>query len=298
MALFYRHPLSHDLDAMLIFFRDSFRLRSVLPLVALLVLPGQVHGVQWFPLGAPEPSWRFDRLLGLTNAQRSKLDPIVIKYQRRIGAIGRDRSLSVTEKRRQIDEEVDAMIGELKPALTPEQVTRLSSLNLDEVLTSRPKGFHPQAALNYQVFFPTSSETRSIFGSRPASFGVGLESYDQAIGRRVRVGLGLDAFTIPGSSNMLLVGAPLGTLEYRLPLVRRAYAYGGLAAGPALMDYSFDTPSGRHFSAKRGGLDSRFELGLKWGFFRVAGTYRLLSQPAGISFDQFAATAFVTVYRF
>ena len=222
------------------------------------------------------------RALELTDEQRRTVDPIVRDHAQKIDAIRRDSSITGREKRARVREETDALRQDLKPLITPRQA-RL----LDAYLT--PKSLIPtsyQVSASYEIFLPSDPQARSIFGNSPSSFGAGLHIYEPEISRGTRIGLAADLFSLISGGNTEYVLAPQISVVHYIPLMEsgtRLWAYGRLAAGPAYIDYSFDTPLGEHFGAKRLGADASAEVGLRYGEVELAANYRLLTAPAGIN---------------
>jgi hypothetical protein len=245
--------------------------------------------------GARKPDMveRVNRFLSLSASQKAAVDPIVLRHEQRIGEIRRDSSLSRGEKALAIRTNVESMVAEIKPYLTGDQVDELDDA-FESILKPGP---HAKIAVEYSDFFPVDAEMRSIFGNSLASYGIGLGG-DERPGKRTRFGFGVDLFDTASSPNTLFVLSPQESFEYRVPVLKSTYLFGIVSAGPSYMDYTFDTPGGQHFAAKRLGLDGSLEVGLQWGPVRLGVQYRAFTQPADLNFNGIEATLAVTVFKF
>jgi hypothetical protein len=147
-------------------------------------------------------------------------------------------------------------------------------------------------------YFPESAFTRSIFGGHFDSYGVGFFDLVPSPTSRTHFGFGVDSLSLANSSNDLYMFGAVGTFEYRVPIAGNLSAFSDVSAGPAYMDYSFDTPDGQHFGAKRLGADSFVEVGLRYGPVQIAAGYRGLTEPAGIDFSGAELSVTLVVVHF
>jgi hypothetical protein len=223
---------------------------------------------------------KLDRILKIFDKQKTEADPIIETHQEELKGIRADPTLSKSEKRAKILENFKRLYLELAPFLTESQMRKLK-----QVSTDYGDRHFPDLGLSYQLFFPTSSVTRSVYGNSLGSFGLALEREGAEIGRRTQIGFTLDDFGIEGNGNKLFVLAPEIFCEYRLSVDRFSYAYGRLSAGPAYMDYAFNLTNGSHFAAKRLGADGALELGIRRGALRAGVDYRSFTEPGGLNFN-------------
>jgi len=238
---------------------------------------------------------RLNRLLQPTDSQRQDVDRIVGEHQRRIDEIRSDPALSDGDKRARIRENLAAMTSELKPILTPDQARRL-----DRFLAPRP--WFPteyEVSVSYEAYLPSESSARNIFGTSPSAFGVGIQVYQPDVPQGVKFGWSFDLFSLVNDSNSEFVLAPQLTLEQYVPLGQKLWAFGRLSAGPAYFDYSYNTPLGAHYGAKRLGFDGGAEVGLRYGPVEVAANYRVLTNSAVINLSglQLSLTWYVFHFR-
>jgi hypothetical protein len=237
---------------------------------------------------------RLRQELELTDEQEPKVDPIIREHESQVAAIRADASLTAREKRAKVRESFAAMALELKPLLTQKQGDRL-----DAFLATKPwYPTHFQVSASYESYFPSGETARSIFGRSPSALGFGAEVYAPTAHRGTKIGFSFDLFSLINGGNTEYVLAPQASLEHRIPLTSIAkhfWAYGRLAVGPAYFDYSFDTPDGTHYGAKRIGADGGAEIGLRCGPVELAANYRLLTAPAGVNLSglQVSLTWFV-----
>jgi hypothetical protein len=244
------------------------------------------------PIQGRDAADRLERYLELTSDEKSFVDPIIRRHLSAIASIRQDTTLTPKQKKDQLDEEWSTMIDQVKPFLTPGQARKL-----DDISSNRIR-IHPQVTANTGVYFPTGPAFRSIFGDSPSSLGLGLGFGQVATIGVARLTFSVDSLSTEAGSNKLFVGAPQLALVTGTPIAPRVYAFGRVSAGPAYMDYSFDTSAGNHIAAKRLGADGLAEIGLLWGPVRVSAGYRFLTEPAGINFSGFLVTATLSLFRF
>jgi hypothetical protein len=235
-----------------------------------------------------------DRKLNLTAKQRADVDPIAKAHGVAIYAIGHDGSLTTRERQEKVAENLLDLKTEIEPFLTPEQVKKLDAL-------LHPGGRNrilPDLGVKYEIFFPSGGEARSIFGSSVGSLGVALGSATAEIGQSTRVGYTISTFSLDNSGNSLFLISPQAFAEYRVPIADKLFAFGNISAGPSYVDYSFNTPDGTHFGAKRLGATGEVEVGLRYGQLRLALDYREFTQASGLDFSGLQASLAWIVFRF
>jgi hypothetical protein len=226
-----------------------------------------------------------NRQLVLTPDQQNHIDPIADRRQGSIDAIAKDSTLTDRQKQEKYRNELVALRAEILPYLTAEQAGAYDiTFNLS---APKPKLHFPGVGLQGQLFFPSGGTARSIFGSSAASFGLGIGSAVADLGPRTRLEFTVSTFSVNNDGNDLFVISPQEIIEYRAPISKGLYAFTSFALGPSYMDYSFDTPSGAHYGAKRLGADADLEAGLRYGQFRFGVLYREFTEPAGINFSGF-----------
>jgi hypothetical protein len=240
-----------------------------------------------------------DHLLGITDAQRPAVGPILFKYQDQIGIAQGDESLTARQRQEKIDASKAAMAKELAPLLTPEQNKKLTNWLGSGAGKKAIKKWLPFSALtaSYSRFLPTSSTARWVFGSSPASYGVGLGGFTAA-GKRTSIGFGFDSFNLSVSGSKLFVLSPQVSAEYRVPIARDFAAFGRVLGGPAYFDYSFDVPGNIHYGAKRLGADAGVEAGIVYKRVLLDAKYRVFTQPGPLNFDGLQVSATLIVARF
>jgi len=240
---------------------------------------------------------QIDRLLSPTHAQKPEIEAIVRRSREEISAIQADASLNARQRQAKIDESRAEMAQDLRPLLSTEQNRRLADYLSN--LNRRKRLRLPVSAVSatYERYLPSSALARSVFGSSPAALGLGFGSFTIG-GKRTRFDFGFDLFDLAISSSKLFVLSPQVSIEYRVPIARDFGAFGKLLAGPAYMDYSFDTPGGAHFGAKRLGADAGIEAGLRFGRVQLDAKYRVFTQPTPVDFDGLQLSVTVIVMRF
>jgi hypothetical protein len=242
-----------------------------------------------------------DQSLALSSAQKDKADPIISVHEQQITSILGRADLYETERKSQIRQSIVDLRAELQPILIPEQLATYDNLfkiqaPFQEVKRGSLKDLLPDIGVKGEVFLPSGSEARKLFGDSIFSIGLGLGK-SEAIGNHIRLGFSLDSLSIDRNSNKLFIAAPELALEYREPLSKDIYGFARLLVGPAYMDYSYNDPSGNHYAAKRLGLDSGLELGVRYGQLRLGVEYKIFTQPANVNFDGFSASLTWTPIR-
>jgi hypothetical protein len=222
-----------------------------------------------------------NRVVRPTATQRPDVERIVGEHARQIASIRSDSTLSGRERNARVHEELRAMASDLKPILTPDQSRRL-----DNYLA--PRSWFPheyEVSASVESYLPSDGTARSIFGNAPTAFGVNVQVYQADWPQGAQFGWSVDLFSLVNNSNSIFVLSPQVSLEQHVPLANQLWAFGKLSAGPAYFDYSFDTPDGSHWGAKRIGADGDAEVGLRYGPVEVAAKYRLLTEAAGVNFS-------------
>lgn len=199
-----------------------------------------------------------------------------------------DNSLIGQLRDQKIADEKKALVDAVRSSLSSDQVglleRDLKMLNLS--WSKRPKKFLiPLFSVTYEKFFPSDATTRSIFGPSPSSIQFGITELEQSPNDRTRLSFGFETFGTGTSSNKLFIGSPDAAYEYRVPVAGHFTTFAKVFAGPSYMDYSFDTPNGQHFGAKRIGLNGGVQVGLRYGRAQLTAAYRAFTQPAGIDFN-------------
>lgn len=244
-----------------------------------------------------------DVYLNLTPDQKSKVDPIVKVHQAKVAAILADSSLSARKKDNRVTDERKALVTAIKPFLTGPQIHKLFTL-LDHI---RPDGtitrhvkipFVQLLSLGYDIYYPSDATARSIFGDASGSIRVGFGDFDSATNRRFSFGFALDSLGMGRNENKLFVLSPQMSLQYRIPILPRLSTFASLGAGPSYTDYSFDTPAGAHFAAKRLGAKGELSVGLRYSGLELAATYHAMTRPADIDFDGVQLSLTWIVVRF
>jgi hypothetical protein len=238
---------------------------------------------------------RMNRLLRPTEAQKPDVDRIVREHGRQIEDIKSDATLSNREKRSRIHESLTAMAGELKPILDRDQVRRLN-----DYLT--PKSWFPteyEVSASYEVYLPTETSAQNIFGKSPSAFGLGVQFYQPGVTEGAKLGWSVDLFSLVNNSNSEFVLAPQVMVIQYAPIAQNTWVFGKLSAGPAYFDYSYNTPLGAHYGAKRLGFDGGAEVGLRYGQVELAANYRVLTDSAVINLSglQLSLTWYVFHFR-
>jgi len=240
------------------------------------------------PRSSEETISKIDRLLSLTDDQKRQINPILTQRLGEIATINSDKSTSASEKKAKFEAVKQSLMDDVRPLLTDQQRPRwvavLKRVEADGAI-KRTQPLVPLISGTYEEYLPSGSVARSIFGSSPASWGFGLADVEDAKGARFRFDLGLDSLTLYASGNKLFVLTPQASVEYREPLAKYFSAFAEVAAGPSYMDYSYDTPAGNHFGAKRFGAEGDLEVGLRYGRAQLSADYRLLTEPSGINLD-------------
>lgn len=199
-----------------------------------------------------------------------------------------DASLTPQEKAKYIADQKKALVDDVRPFLTVDQIgileNDLTMLNLDWVGGSK-KFLVPLFSVTYEKFFPSDATTRSIFGPSPSSIQFGITDLEESPNDRTRLSFSFETFGTGTSNNKLFVGSPDVAYEYRVPIASHLSTFAKVSAGPSYLDYSFDTPNGQHFGAKRFGLNGGFQVGLRYGRAQLTAAYRAFTQPAGIDFN-------------
>lgn len=235
---------------------------------------------------------KLNQALNLTDEQRHNLDPIIAKYEDRIASIKADSTLSSDDRQTALRSEADQLKTELQPSLTADQMARL-----ERFLAPRKRFvYHPSLTVDYDEFFPTDAYARSIFGRAPSGFGVSPFDTRSDSDSRERIGYGLSAVDITGS-NTITVVSPQVTYRFNYPLRKDFVADIEAGAGPAYMDYSYDTPAGAHYGAKRLGAVGTLEAGLRYGPVKFAVGYYVSTEPTGVNLNGFTATIKWTIFR-
>jgi hypothetical protein len=226
--------------------------------------------------------------LQLSHDQAQKLDPRFNYYFLVMLRFHHDASLTLQEKAKNIADQKKALVADVRPFLTTDQVgmleNDLAKLNLEWVGGSK-KFLIPLFSVTYEKFFPSDATTRSIFGPSPSSIQFGITELEQSPNDRTRLSFGFETFGTGTSSNKLFIGSPDAAYEYRVPVAGHFTTFAKVFAGPSYMDYSFDTPNGQHFGAKRIGLNGGVQVGLRYGRAQLTAAYRAFTQPAGIDFN-------------
>ena len=239
--------------------------------------------------------------LSLSQDQAQKLDPIFKRHFAVIIGLQRDNSLNPELRDQRIADEKKALAEEVKPSLTTNQLEQLErdleSLNFPRSKSSK-KSLIPLFSVTYERFLPTAATTRSIFGPAPSSIQFGITELEQSPDERTHLSFSFETFGTATTSNKLFIGSPDIAYEYRMPFATHFSAFAKVFAGPSYMDYSFDTPNGQHFGAKRFGVNGGFQVGLRYGRAQITAAYRAFTQPAGINFNGIQLDATYVVVRF
>jgi len=243
-----------------------------------------------------------DKFLELSDDQKAKIEPIVQAHAATVAAILADRSITGKARIQKIHEDYKKMGGEITPYLIDAQIKWVPKM----VQLLKPDGSiaHVSAipgvdliSIGYEAYMPSGSLARSIFGNSSGAFQLGLTDFETSSDDRFHFGVSTDGVSI-GSSNKLFVFSEQVGADYKIPIANRFSAFIGLAAGPAYMDYSFDTPSGAHYGAKRIGADALARVGVRYCGFQLAANYHYLTEPAGINFSGLDLTVTYVLFHF
>jgi len=259
--------------------------------------------VALIPLAQANPDFSFDaptnvqqrrdmsamlnRFLGTTEAQKPEVDRIVQACQLKVEVIREDSQISEDEKKAQIRLAWDDAASDLKKVLTPDQMEKLKSIRgrLEGASGGKKPSFMPSIGIRYDLYFPSDSTTRSIFGNSPASIGLSFRPTSSNRNANGRVAFSLDTFRIQSSGNNVFVLSPQIAYERRTPVSESLTAFYRVSGGPAYIDYSYDDLSNAHFGAKRLGASLGFSTGLRHGPVQLSATYRFVTKTAPINFD-------------
>jgi hypothetical protein len=225
--------------------------------------------------------------LHLTDAQKAKVDAMVQQHEHRIREVLSDTALNPKARDERLRQFREAFVSDVNALLTPPQKWRLHRIlrriRLDGTVKSEPA--IDLISIGYESYFPSSGRARDVFGDSSGSFYLSLSDFEFEPDDRVFAGVGIDTLSLYDHGNDVFVVTPDLAFEYRVPVTHDLSLFGDAAVGPSYMDYSYNTPSGAHFGAKRLGADGRLGIGIRYARVQLAASYRAFTEPADLNFD-------------